>query len=317
IKAYKAKPSKFFSKPKIPKFKPKKGVSIGVFINQQISLTKGNLTKIKFPARANLKRLITKVKETSRLKQVRVIPKTTCFIVEVVYEQPTNKPQVQGDGIMGIDLGVNNFVTAIDNQASPFIIKGGGVKSINQWFNKLKAYYAAKAKLSNNSYWTKRLGALTLWRDCKLNDFMHKASAYVVGHCLKNSISTIVIGENEGWKQKLGLSKRNNQNFTYIPYQSFLDKLRYKCELAGIKLLITEESWTSKCDHLANETMQHHEQYLGKRVKRGLFKSSTGKFLNADINGAIGILRKVFPDAVQTLRDSGVVFTPVKISLAF
>nr|WP_240329953.1 transposase [Helicobacter suis] len=228
--------------------------------------------------------------------------------MEVVYEQPTNKPQVQGDGIVGIDLGVNNFVTAIDNQASPFIIKGGGVKSINQWFNKLKAYYAAKAKQSNNSLWTKRLGALTLWRDCKLNDFMHKASTYVVGHCLKNSISTIVIGENEGWKQKIGLSKRNNQNFAYIPYQSFL---------AGIKLLITEESFTSKCDHFANETMQHHEQYLGKRVKQRLFRSSTGKTLNADVNGAIGILRKVFPEAVQTLRDSGVVFTPVKISLAF
>lgn len=139
----------------------------------------------------------------------------------------------------------------------------------------------------------------------------------MVEHCLKKGIATIVIGKNDGWKQKLGLGKRTNQNFTCIPHEFFIEKLAYKCEMAGITLHTTEESYTSKCDHLANEPMQHHDSYLGKRVKRGLFKSSTGKTLNADINGAIGILRKVFPDAVQTLRDSGVVFTPVKISLAF
>ncbi|GAA7318896.1 hypothetical protein BD0110_02930 [Helicobacter pylori] len=238
--------------------------------------------------------------------------------MEVVYEQTTHKlPQTHGIGIMGIDLGLNNFVTAIDNQSSPFIIKGGGVKSVNQWFNKLKAHYQAKAKTSNKRFWTKRLGKLALWRECKVNDFMHKASAYVVGHCLKKGISIIVIGKNDGWKQELKLCKRTNQNFTNIPYESFIEKLAYKCALVGITLHTTEESFTSKCDHLANEPMQHHEQYLGKRVKRGLFKSSIGKSLNADINGAIGILRKVFPDAVKTLRDSGVVFTPVKISLAF
>ncbi|WQX01026.1 transposase [Helicobacter pylori] len=319
LKAYKLKPSSFLARPKIPKFKPKDGVSIGVLTNQQTSFTKGRMTKIKFPKKANLKRLITKINpQTSRLKQVRLIPKTTCFIVEVVYEQTTHKlPQTHGIGIMGIDLGLNNFVTAIDNQSSPFIIKGGGVKSVNQWFNKLKAHYQAKAKTSNKRFWTKRLGKLALWRECKVNDFMHKASAYVVGHCLKKGISTIVIGKNDGWKQELKLGKRTNQNFTNIPYESFIEKLAYKCALVGITLHTTEERFTSKCDHLANEPMQHHEQYLGKRVKRGLFKSSIGKSLNADINGAIGILRKVFPDAVKTLRDSGVVFTPVKISLAF
>ncbi|WP_240147701.1 transposase [Helicobacter pylori] len=112
------------------------------------------MAKIKFPKKANLKRLITKINpQTSRLKQGRLIPKTTCFIVEVVYEQTTHKlPQTHGIGIMGIDLGLNNFVTAIDNQSSSFIIKGGGVKSVNQWFNKLKAHYQAKAKTSNKRF---------------------------------------------------------------------------------------------------------------------------------------------------------------------
>ncbi|SUX00063.1 Uncharacterised protein [Campylobacter jejuni subsp. doylei] len=80
--------------------------------------------------------------------------------------------------------------------------------------------------------------------------------------------------------------------------------MAYKCENYGIKLHLTEESHTSKCDHLANEPLGHRENYLGK-------------FINADLNGAIGIARKVFPNAVQTLRDRGTAFVPIKISIGF
>ena len=129
--------------------------------------------------------------------------------------------------------------------------------------------------------------------------------------------NNIVIGKNKEWKQEINLGKKINQNFVSIPYNSFIEKMAYKCENYGIKLHLTEESYTSKCDHLANEPLEHRENYLGKRVKRGLFKSSIGKFINADLNGAIGIARKVFPDAVQTLRDSETAFVPLKISIGF
>ena len=79
---------------------------------------------------------------------------------------------------------------------------------------------------------------------------------------------------------------------------------------------MTEESYTSKIDHLALESMEHHEKYSGKRIKRGLFKSSIGRLINADINGALGILRKVKEISEESLRilgARGCVFQPIKL----
>ncbi len=321
LKSYKKDKSNFASNPKLPKYKSKNGVSIAVLTNQQISIKKGaKNNKIKFPSKTNLKSLITKIDlSVSTIKQVRFIPKTTCFIVEVVYEKELlTKNSFDTNSFISLDLGLNNFVTAIDTKSNkPFIINGKGIKSVNQFYNKLKANYQAKAKNSNNRYFTKRLNSLAFKRECKINDFMHKASDLIIKHCLNHKISNIVIGRNKEWKQEINLSKKTNLNFTSIPYQSFIDKLSYKSALNNINFTLTEESYTSKCDHLADEERKHQENYLGKRVRRGLFKSSTNKTLNADINGAIGIARKVFSNAVQTLRDSGTAFVPVKISINF
>ncbi len=156
-------------------------------------------------------------------------------------------------------------------------------------------------------------------RESKISNFMHKASDLIIKYCIKHKIASVIIGKNDKWKNEVNLGKRTNQNFVSIPYESLISKLAYKCENYGIKLIQTEESYTSKIDHLADEPLSHKDKsdYLGKRIKRGLFKSSTGKFLNADINGAIGIARKVFRDAVQTLTDSKAAFVPIKINLAF
>lgn len=321
LKSYKKDKSKFTSKPKLPKYKSKNGVSIAVLTNQQISIKKGEKNnKIKFPSKTNLKSLITKIDlAVSTIKQVRFIPKSTCFIVEIVYEKELiAKDSFDKNSFISLDLGLNNFVTAIDTKSNkPFIINGKGIKSVNQFYNKLKANYQAKAKSSNNRYFTKRLNSLAFKRECKINDFMHKVSDLIIKHCLEYKIANIIVGKNKEWKQEINLGKKTNLNFTSIPYQAFIEKLSYKSALNNINFTLTEESYTSKCDHLADEEMKHQENYLGNRVKRGLFKSSTNKTLNADINGAIGIARKVFPNAVQTLRDSGTAFVPVKISINF
>ena len=320
LKSYQKDKSKFTSNPKLPKYKAKNGVNIVVFTNQQARIKQGkSLNKIHFPKNTNLQPLITKIDtQTSILKQVRFIPKSTCFIVEVVYECLAKATNLIKNSFLSIDLGLNNFVTSIDNQSKqPFIINGRGIKSVNQFFNKLRAKYTQTLKLSNNKFHSKKLANLALKRDCKINDFMYKSSDFIIKHCVKHKIANIVIGKNKEWKQEINLGKKINQNFVSIPYNSFIEKMAYKCENYGIKLHLTEESYTSKCDHLANEPLEHRENYLGKRVKRGLFKSSIGKFINADLNGAIGIARKVFPDAVQTLRDSATAFVPLKISIGF
>ena len=320
LKSYQKDKSKFTSNPKLPKYKAKNGVNIVVFTNQKARIKQGkSLNKIHFPKNTNLQPLITKIDtQTSILKQVRFIPKSTCFIVEVVYECLAKATNLIKNSFLSIDLGLNNFVTSIDNQSKqPFIINGRGIKSVNQFFNKLRAKYTQTLKLSNNKFHSKKLANLALKRDCKINDFMYKSSDFIIKHCVKHKIANIVIGKNKEWKQEINLGKKINQNFVSIPYNSFIEKMAYKCENYGIKLHLTEESYTSKCDHLANEPLEHRENYLGKRVKRGLFKSSIGKFINADLNGAIGIARKVFPDAVQTLRDSETAFVPLKISIGF
>ncbi|SQE24366.1 transposase, IS605 OrfB family [Campylobacter jejuni subsp. doylei] len=320
LKSYQKNKSKFTSNPKLPKYKAKNGVSIVVFTNQQAKIKQGkSLNKIHFPKSTNLKPFITKIdNQTSTLKQVRFIPKSTCFIVEVVYECLAKATNLIENSFLSIDLGLNNFVTSIDNQSKqPFIINGRAIKSVNPFFNKLRAKYTQTLKLSNNKFHSKKLANLALKRDCKINDFMHKSSDFIIKHCVEHKIANIVIGKNKEWKQEIDLGKKTNQNFVSIPYNSFIEKMAYKCENYGIKLHLTEESHTSKCDHLANESLGHRENYLGKRIKRGLFKSSTGKFINADLNGAIGIARKVFPNAVQTLRDRGTAFVPIKISIGF
>lgn len=216
--------------------------------------------------------------------------------MEVVYECLAKATNLIENSFLSIDLGLNNFVTSIDNQSKqPFIINGRAIKSVNQFFNKLRAKYTQTLKLSNNKFHSKKLANLALKRDCKINDFMHKSSDFIIKHCVEHKIANIVIGKNKEWKQEINLGKKTNQNFVSIPYNSFIEKMAYKCENYGIKLHLTE----------------------GKRIKRGLFKSSTGKFINADLNGAIGIARKVFPNAVQTLRDRGTAFVPIKISIGF
>lgn len=158
-----------------------------------------------------------------------------------------------------------------------------------------------------------RIGKLTLKRLCKVNDYMHKASRFIVNYCIEHHIGTIVIGNNKDWKQNCNMGKRNNQNFVSIPFEKLISMIQYKSEEVEIRVVITEESYTSKVDHYAGEEMCHHDSYLGKRIKRGLYRSSTGKILNADLNGAIGILRKVSHESYMQVVSRGGVETPSRI----
>ena len=153
-------------------------------------------------------------------------------------------------------------------------------------------------------------------RNFWIEDKMHKISRYIIDFCIKNNIGSIVIGLNKGWKDSIELGKRLNQKFVEIPFSKLIDKIIYKAKLVGISVQITEESYTSKVDHLAYEPLCKHDVYLGKRKKRGLFQSSIGKLLNADINGAIGIGKKVFGDSyVSRIINSGFAFNPVRVNI--
>lgn len=293
--------------PKPPKYKHKeKGRNVVVFTNQQCKVKDGY---IHFPKRNNIKPLRTKV---DKLCQVRIIPQCSCHVIEVVYEKECIEASgLEPDSYLSIDLGLNNLVTSFDSlHNKSFIINGRVLKSINQYFNKKRAILMSYVGGRGNS---KRIGKLALKRNCKVHDYMHKASRFIINYCVDNKIGTIVIGNNKDWKQNCNMGKRNNQNFVSIPFEKLISQIQYKAEEVGIKVVITEESYTSKTDHYAMEEMTHHDTYLGKRIKRGLFRSSTGRILNADLNGAIGILRKVVGKSLWQITDRGEVTTPSRI----
>jgi putative transposase len=162
--------------------------------------------------------------------------------------------------------------------------------------------------------YTKKLYERENKRNNKMKDLMHKISAFVVNFCKEKNISKLIVGYNKSWKTHINLGNKTNQIFTQIPFYKLLQMLNYKCKLIGCKLIETEESYTSKCDHLADEEMKHQTNYKGKRIKRGLFQSSIGKLINSDVNGALGIMKKVVDDhLVKDVINSGLLFNPVKI----
>lgn len=305
IKLFTKDKSKFKRKPKLPGYKNKlKGKNIVIFTNQNCRLKENH---IHFPRSTNLSPIKTKV---TSFQQVRIIPQQSCYIVEIVYRKEVQEcKSLKSNLYLGIDLGVNNFATCVDNSGNkPFIINGKILKSINQYYNKQKARLMSYVGDRGTS---KRIEKLTFKRNNKIHDYMHKTSRFVVDYCVNHKIKNIVIGYNKEWKQEVNIGRRNNQNFVTIPYLKLVRQLQYKAEEVGINVILNEESYTSKCDALALEPLEKQALYLGTRIKRGLFKSSVGKVVNSDVNGALNILRKVISESfIKKIIDRGCVFQP-------
>jgi putative transposase len=156
---------------------------------------------------------------------------------------------------------------------------------------------------------------LTNKRNNKIKHYLHCASKYVLNYCLTNDISKVIIGNNKNWKQGVNIGKRNNQNFVSIPYSTLIEQLKYKCLLNGIEVVVTEESYTSKCSFVHSEPMEHKQKYLGNRIKRGVYKVGNLCY-NADVNGALNIIRKVVPTfSIRDYGIEGVVVHPIKVTL--
>ena len=300
-------PHKFKGCPKLPGFKTGKKQNLVVFTNQNARLKNGF---IYFPKSSSLKPIRTNL---TSFQQVRIVPKATCYIVEIVYNKEVDDLGLNKDNFLSLDLGLNNYVSAISNVVKSFIINGKIIKSFNCWFNKNKAKLQAYI---GNKGTSKRLQNLNNYRNFWIEDKNHKISRFIIDYCITNNIGTIIVGKNKQWKTSINLGHKVNQRFVEIPHAKLIYKIKYKAELVGISVIETEESYTSKCDALALEPIQKHSNYLGKRVKRGLFQSSTGKLISSDINGAINIARKVIGDSfVKGIINSGLVFRPKIINI--
>lgn len=304
IKDWSKNKSKYLGKPKLPKYKDKNGRNIFLITNQSCKI-KDNY--IYFNKKSKLKPIKTKI---DKLNQVRFIPNGNNYIMEVIYEKEI-KTNLINNNVIGIDLGLNNFATITDNIGNkPIIINGKIIKSFNVYYNKKKAKLMSFIKDKGIS---NKIRKLTNKRNNKLNDFYHKTSKFIIDYCLENKISKIIIGYNKEWKQNINIGKKNNQNFVNIAYLSFINKLDYKAKLQGIELIKTEESYTSKCSFIDNEELNKQDNYLGKRIKRGLFKSLNGILINADINGSYNIIRKVISKFKYEIEVVGL--QPIKLNI--
>ena len=313
IKDYKQHPAKYTGIPNKPNYLPRSGYFLLTYTNQSCSIRAGYIVLSK-----NLKLHIPQFSKyesiLSAFQQVRIIPKKTHMKVEIVYEREGAASMLDVNRYASIDLGLNNLVTMVTDFSEPVIYNGKPIKGLNQQFNKSLAKYRSLLEKNNGKKNSKRIEHIYAKRANRMDDLMHKVSRHIVDSLERNNVGTLVCGRNKGWKDSINLGKRNNQQFVQIPHTRFISMLRYKCEMSGIRFIENEESYTSKCDALALEPVCKHESYKGKRLCRGLFQSSTGRILNADVNGALNILRKVAGDScVNGIVDSGRLFRPRKL----
>lgn len=280
LRKYKNNPTKSMGIPKIPKYKKEQ---FAVYIvKQQARIKEGY---IHFPKSMNLPPLKTRV---NNIDQVRIIPNSDHYIIEVVYKKEAKKALEYNGNWMGIDLGINNLATC-STKHTGVIYNGKPLKSINHFYNKRKA--TLQSLLPKGTYSSNRLTRLTNSRNNKVENYIHQVSSKIIKQAKHENITKIIIGNNSNWKQKVRLGKAINRSFTSIPHSSLINKIKYKGLIEGIEVLVTQESYTSKCSALDLEPICKQKEYTGKRKKRGLFVTAKGLLINADINGSLNIAR--------------------------
>lgn len=315
LKSYRKDPSKFKGEPQIPHYKHKtKGRFNAEFTIQTISSKELKYGILKLSSTA------IRIKTDREVQHARIVPlKNGYYKIEIIYLKKEAK-LIKNKKYVGIDTGLNNLATVVSNcELKPFIINGRPLKSINQYYNKKLAklkselpFYTNKKGENVQRKSSKKIESLTHKRNCKVNDYMHKESRKLVNILKQHDISKSVIGKNDQWKNEINIGKKNNQKFVSIPHARFINMMIYKQRLDGIDSVCREESYTSKCSFLDNEKIKKHETYLGRRIRRGLFKDSKGYKWNADCNGASNILKKEIPNAFANGIE-GVVVHPIRI----
>lgn len=291
-------------KVKLPKYLHKtEGRFVLDFRSGTISRKRGEKGEIILcPKSYNIK-IPTKIKE--KIKCVRVVPCRNYYKVEVIYEIKDTVPKSEGC-IAGIDPGSKNLLTIAfsDKEKRPAIISGKKIKSINCYFNKIIG--ETQSKLRPETYKSSWLDRLWTKRENKLSYEMHVISKFVADFLDESGCSKVVIGDNKNQKQEINLGRQNNRKFVQIPHQKLFQMLEYKCKQKGIEIIFREESYTSKASFIDNDFIpkfnpenQGKHKFSGKRFKRGIYKTSAGKRINADVNGAYNIMAKQFPEELS------------------
>ena len=324
-----AKQGKYaFKDCKLPHYLPKDGYTTLV-----IGFVRLNGNKLIIPFSNGFKKTHKTIEITmppilldKKIKEIRIIPKAKArfFEIQYIYEAECIQRNLNPNNALAIDLGINNLVTAVSSTGRSFIIDGRRLKSINQWFNKENArLQSIKDKQHFGKKTTNRQKAIARDRNNKVNDYMNKVARKVIDFCIANDIGVLVAGYNEIFQRGSNIGKQNNQNFVNIPFGRLRDKLEYLCALNGIIFVKQEESYTSKASFWDKDVIPVYNAdnpkeytFSGKRTHRGEYRTSNGRRFNADVNGALNILRKSSVVSLEALYSRGDVDTPVRIRIA-
>jgi putative transposase len=296
-------PSKFLGHPKLPKYKDKQqGRNLLVYTAQALAkpaLKRGQIVPSGLP--------ITVKTNQKDIAQVRIVPRSGYYVVEVIYERAIELAPVNPTLMASIDIGVNTLAAVTANKVGfvPRLVNGRPLKSINQFYNKRKT--ELQAQLPKEQDWTARLERMTTQRTRRIDHYLHTASKRVIDLLIEEGIGTLIIGKNLNWKQECQMRKKDKQHFVQLPHARFIDMLSYKAKLVGIQVVLQEESYTSQASFLDGDVLPTYGQveeepiFSGKRLTRGMYRAGSGLRFNADVNGSYNILRKASPDAFGNL----------------
>lgn len=308
LRSYKRNPSKFTGKPKMPKYRKSGSVYATKLTNQDAVLYKKKFGyEVKLPKTKHRLNFTDKVKG-KKLKEVNIKCEYGIYKVTYLFENELEPIENKGNVVCGIDLGVNNIAAIQTSNGDSLLVKGEFIKSRNQWYNKKIAKNMSGQTIGTTNKVISSKALKRLYRNRKLfmEDIMHKISKKIVEWCISKDVSTIVIGSNKFWKQNINIGKANNQTFTQIPFSLLISHIEDKAFKFGIKVVKTEESYTSKASFLdldsipvCNENEVNKYTFSGKRISRGMYRSSNGFCFNADLNGAGNILRKQYSGKIN------------------
>jgi putative transposase len=313
--AWQEDPSQFLGRPTLPGYKDKQqGRNLLVYTVQALSVPALRQSLIA-PSMLG----ITVETKQQNVQQVRIIPRIGFSVVEVIDERELVPAAVDPSLRAGCDIGLTNLATLASDKSGfvPRIVNGRPVKSINQFYNKRRA--ELQSRLGEAPHTSQRLERITTKRTRRSGHYLHTASRRIIDLLVAEGIGTLVIGKNPLWKQEANLGKRGNQTVVSVPHARFIAMLTYKAALVGIQVMVTEESYTSQASFLDADPLPVYDittpapAFSGRRVKRGLYRAADGRHINADVNGAYNIMRKVAPDAFAQ-GSSGCVVHPMRLA---
>ena len=289
-----------------PHYRKKGGLFTMIIPEQSIMIRDGYLTVPQsrtYSSVLNSHRIKIKVPERligKKIREVKIIPlyKGRAFKIAYCYEIEAESLNLNRENSLAIDIGLDNLATCVTNFGTSFIMDGRNIKHINRNWNKRRAHLQS-ILMKQGKYSSQLIERITLRRNNRVNDCLKKTARYIVNFCIANDIGTVICGYNPDFKRGINLGKKINQQFTQIPFGALRRQLKTLCERYGMNFVEQEESFTSKASFLDlddiptyNAENSHTGRFSGKRIQRGLYRSKSGRLINADVNGAANILRK-------------------------